>query len=82
LTRGLAHRAKLDGNADLAEFSRMLEEATLGAVEEGVMTKDLAIIATGRWDVVEGEDFAPTEVYMDRVDQLFRAKWEAYNAKK
>ena len=81
-TRGLAHRAKLDGNHDLAEFSRILEEATLGAVEEGVMTKDLAIIATGRWDVVEGEDFAPTEVYMDRVDQLFKAKWEAYNANK
>jgi len=81
-TRGLVHRAKLDGNADLAEFSRLLEEATLGAVEEGVMTKDLAIIATGRWDVKEGEDYAPTEVYMDKVDALFRVKWEAYNANK
>jgi len=81
-TRGLVHRAKLDGNADLAEFSRLLEEAVIGAVEEGVMTKDLAIIATGRWDVKEGEDYAPTEVYMDKVDALFKVKWEAYNANK
>jgi len=81
-SRGLKHRAKLDGNPDLAEFSRMLEEATIGAVEEGCMTKDLAIIATGSWDVVEGRDYAPTESYMDRVDELFKAKWDAYNAGK
>lgn len=81
-TRGLKHRAQLDGNADLGEFCRLLEEATIGAVEEGCMTKDLAIIATGRWDVKEGEDYATCDGYMDRVDALFKVKWEAYNANK
>src|SRR6266478_910193 len=41
-TRGLAHRAKLDGNADLAKFASTLENVTVGTVETGFMTKDLA----------------------------------------
>merc|ERR1712159_312798 len=45
-TRGLAHRAKLDGNEELAKFSAMLEEATIEAIEGGCMTKDLTILAT------------------------------------
>merc|ERR1719213_563445 len=50
-SRGLAHRAKLDGNTELADFSTDLEAAVIEAVESGSMTKDLAILATGRWDV-------------------------------
>src|SRR4030095_10039250 len=41
--RGLAHRAKLDGNAELAKFADTLEKVTVGTVEAGDMTKDLAI---------------------------------------
>jgi isocitrate dehydrogenase len=43
-TRGLEHRAKLDANADLAEFARTLERVCVSAVENGYMTKDLAIL--------------------------------------
>ena len=67
-SRGLAHRAKLDGNEELAQFSTMLEEAVVEAIEGGCMTKDLAILATGSWDVKEGRDYAVTEAYLDRVD--------------
>ena len=56
-SRGLAHRAKLDNNADLLKFSTTLEEAVISTVEAGYMTKDLAILSTGRWDVKEGKDF-------------------------
>jgi isocitrate dehydrogenase len=43
-TRGLLHRAKLDGNADLTEFAYALEQVCVDTVEAGFMTKDLAIL--------------------------------------
>ena len=42
-TRGLMHRAKLDNHKELHTFCETLEAATIQAVEEGDMTKDLAI---------------------------------------
>ena len=73
-SRGLAHRAKLDGNAELATFCKHLEESVIEAVEAGHMTKDLAILATGSWDVKEGKDYLVTEDYMDEVDKIFKTK--------
>ena len=46
-TRGLAHRAKLDGNAQLAKFAKDLEASCVEAIESGFMTKDLAICVKG-----------------------------------
>ncbi|TFC82645.1 NADP-dependent isocitrate dehydrogenase [Cryobacterium cheniae] len=43
-TRGLAHRAKLDGNPALAEFASTLEDVVIKTVESGKMTKDLALL--------------------------------------
>ncbi|RYE08387.1 MAG: NADP-dependent isocitrate dehydrogenase [Hyphomicrobiales bacterium] len=43
-TRGLAHRAKLDNNAELAKFSETLEQVCIDTVESGLMTKDLALL--------------------------------------
>jgi isocitrate dehydrogenase len=43
-TRGLTHRAKLDGNADLKKFADTLEKVCVDTVEGGQMTKDLAIL--------------------------------------
>jgi len=50
-TRGLAHRAKLDGNAELATFANTLEKVCVETVEAGYMTKDLALLvgADQRW---------------------------------
>ena len=75
-TRGLEHRAKLDGNADLQRFCGTLEAAVIKAVENGHMTKDLAILATGRWDVKEGTDYQVTEAFMDSIDAEFRKTWD------
>lgn len=44
-TSGLKHRAKLDKNAALTGFCETLEKVTLRTVEEGAMTKDLALLA-------------------------------------
>src|SRR3954465_11732302 len=43
-TRGLAPRAKLDDNADLAKFATTLEKVCVDTVEAGFMTKDLALL--------------------------------------
>ena len=43
-TRGLAHRGKLDGNEELINFSKTLEKVCIDCVENGSMTKDLAIL--------------------------------------
>lgn len=43
-TRGLAHRAKLDGTPELTKFCNTLERACIDVVEKkNVMTKDLAL---------------------------------------
>lgn len=70
-TRGLEHRAKLDGNEELALFSQTLEGAVISAVEAGNFTKDLAILAKGTNQVKEGADYLVTEAFMDAVDQHF-----------
>jgi len=46
-TRGLSHRAKLDNNPELAKFSETLEKVCIETVEEGKMTKDLALCIYG-----------------------------------
>jgi isocitrate dehydrogenase len=50
-TRGLSHRAKLDGNTELANFAALLEKVTVDTVEAGDMTKDLALLvgAEQKW---------------------------------
>lgn len=50
-TRGLMHRAKLDNLPELHKFCETLEGATIEAVENGEMTKDLSICIQGRNDV-------------------------------
>ncbi len=43
-TRGLSHRGKLDNNEKLMKFSKTLEDVCIETVENGDMTKDLAIL--------------------------------------
>ncbi|MEM6848023.1 MAG: NADP-dependent isocitrate dehydrogenase [Pseudomonadota bacterium] len=55
-SRGLAHRAKLDDNADLKAFAQTLESAVVGCIENGHMTKDLALLvgADQGWESTTG----------------------------
>jgi isocitrate dehydrogenase len=62
-TRGLAHRAKLDGNAELARFAQTLEKVTVGTVEAGSMTKDLALL------VGADQKWLSTTGFLDKVDE-------------
>jgi len=44
------------------------------------MTKDLAILHTGRSDVKDGKDYLSTEAFMDAIDVTFKAKWNKIHA--
>ncbi|WP_417582404.1 NADP-dependent isocitrate dehydrogenase [Pelagibacterium sp.] len=61
-TRGLAHRAKLDGNDALAKFSATLEKVTIDTIEEGKMTKDLALL------VGPDQPWLTTMGFLDAID--------------
>ena len=54
-TRGLAHRAKLDNNSELAAFCATLERVCIETVEQGKMTKDLALLIskTAPWQTTQ-----------------------------
>lgn len=65
-TRGLQHRAKLDGNNELTKFVEEVEKAVITTVENGIMTKDLAICVHGN-NVQHGKHFVYTEEYLNAV---------------
>ncbi|MBX3507562.1 MAG: NADP-dependent isocitrate dehydrogenase [Parvibaculum sp.] len=60
-TRGLSHRAKLDGNEELAKFAATLEKVCVSTVESGYMTKDLALL------VGSEQSWLSTEGFLDKV---------------
>ncbi|HTC82914.1 MAG TPA: NADP-dependent isocitrate dehydrogenase [Rhizomicrobium sp.] len=62
-TRGLTHRAKLDGNDRLAKFAHTMEEVCVATVEQGYMTKDLALL------VGPDQKWLTTEGFLDKVDE-------------
>jgi isocitrate dehydrogenase len=62
-TRGLAHRAKLDDNAELKRFADTLEKVCVDTVEAGHMTKDLALL------VGPDQKWLSTTGFLDKVDE-------------
>ena len=62
-TGGLKHRAKLDDNAPLAKFADTLEKVTVATIEEGSMTKDLAVL------VGPEQSWLSTEGFIDAIDK-------------
>jgi len=74
-TRGLAHRGKLDDNQDLIRFSETLERVCIECVEQGEMTKDLALLIHGK--DIRDEHWLSTEEYLEAVNKRLRSKLEA-----
>jgi isocitrate dehydrogenase len=66
-TRGLAHRAKLDDNAELARFAETLEKVCVATAEAGFMTKDLALL------VGPEQKWLTTEGFLDKVSDNLTA---------
>ena len=61
-TGGLKHRAKLDDNSSLLKFAETLEKTTVDTIEQGKMTKDLAVL------VGPDQTWLTTEGFIDAVD--------------
>ncbi len=62
-SRGLAHRAKLDDNAELKRFAATLEKVTVDTIESGHMTKDLALL------IGPDQPWLSTTGFLDKIDE-------------
>ena len=69
-SQGLSYRASFDQNEDLKKFSADLENACIKTVEEGFMTKDLALLVgmNQRW--METKEFDEIFSYSDSIHDL------------
>lgn len=72
-TRGLAFRGKLDGNQPLIDFCEALEAVCIETVENGQMTKDLAVCIHGN-KVNHGEHYLYTEEFLEAIDNNLKKK--------
>ena len=70
-TRGLEFRGKLDNNQELITFCKTLERACIETVENGIMTKDLAVTIHGN-KVTHGKDYVYTEEFLDAIDKTLK----------
>ncbi|KAK9182059.1 hypothetical protein WN944_025200 [Citrus x changshan-huyou] len=71
-SQGLAHRAKLDGNPRLLDFTEKLEAACIATVESGKMTKDLALLIHG--PQVARPQYLNTEEFIDAVTETLKER--------
>jgi isocitrate dehydrogenase len=67
-TRGLAHRGKLDSNDELIKFAQTLEKVCIECVENGSMTKDLAIL------IGPSSKYLTTNQFLDEIDGNLKKK--------
>jgi isocitrate dehydrogenase len=67
-TRGLAHRGKLDGNQELIDFTHTVEDVVVKTVEQGKMTKDLAVL------VGPEQAFLTTEEFLDAIGENLKLR--------
>ncbi len=70
-TRGLAHRGKLDGTPEVTRFAETLEEVCVKTVEEGKMTKDLAIL------ISREQPYLNTEAFLAAIDESLRSAMQS-----
>ncbi|HEV7207588.1 MAG TPA: NADP-dependent isocitrate dehydrogenase [Mycobacteriales bacterium] len=61
-TQGLDHRGKMDNTPELSEFAKTLERVCVQTVEEGKMTKDLALL------VGKDQQWQTTEEFLTSID--------------
>lgn len=71
-TRGLAHRGKLDKNQPLIDFAHKLEQTCIETVEQGKMTKDLALLVYG--DKIQRKDYQNTEDFLEAINHGLQRK--------
>ena len=71
-TKGLMHRGKLDNNQELIDFCKLLESVCIETIEEGKMTKDLALLVF-RDDMVSS-NYLTTEQFFEELKSNLERK--------
>jgi len=66
--RGLYHRGKLDGNEKLKNFVKTLEKVCIQTVENGSMTKDLAML------IGKKQKYLNTNQFLEKIDFNLKRK--------
>ncbi len=66
-TRGLSFRGKLDHNDTLIDFAQTLEKVCIQTVENGQMTKDLALLIHG--SNTKEEHYLSTSEFLEAIDK-------------
>jgi isocitrate dehydrogenase len=62
-TRGLAYRGKFDDTPDVTAFAETLEKVCVDTVEDGFMTKDLAIL------ISKDQEWMTTQDFLGKLDE-------------
>ncbi|MGB0367411.1 MAG: NADP-dependent isocitrate dehydrogenase [Flavobacteriaceae bacterium] len=71
-TRGLQHRGKLDDNQALIDFCQTLEDVCVETVENGKMTKDLALLI--HKENLSSEHYLTTQQFLNALKENLDAK--------
>ena len=67
-TRGLKYRGEFDGTPDVTNFAETLEKVCIKAVEDGAMTKDLAIL------IGPEQPWMTTNQFLEKLDEMLQAE--------
>jgi isocitrate dehydrogenase len=65
-TRGLAYRGEFDNTPDVKRFAATLEKVCIDSVEQGYMTKDLAVL------ISPDQPWLTTTQFLDKLDEGLR----------
>ena len=67
-TQGLKYRGTFDGTPDVVKFAETLEKVCVDAVEDGKMTKDLALL------IGPSEPWQTTQQFLDTLDGMLKER--------
>ncbi|WP_374764619.1 NADP-dependent isocitrate dehydrogenase [Yunchengibacter salinarum] len=67
-TRGLKYRGKMDDTPEVTDFAEKLERVCIETVENGFMTKDLALL------IGPNQNWMTTNQFFDKIDENLKAK--------
>jgi isocitrate dehydrogenase len=70
-TQGLGHRGKLDGTPEVTAFAEALEQVCVETVEDGKMTKDLALL------IGPDQEWLTTEEFLGALNDNLQRKMES-----
>lgn len=66
-TRGLTYRGKMDETPEIMEFASLMEKTCIKTVEDGAMTKDLALL------IGPDQTWMTTGQFFDKIDENLKA---------